>query len=278
MVNIRGTGRHALEYLNHDDTRSRFEPAGSIWLNLQDLQVVRQLEPASGATRSTLSTYVCGTACLDDGDLSVIGEPRVGARTIRLTFSSREISIEDHQGLRDLQDALGTTFSDTPLGIARLGFNRADQEMSEPAQWWASLDVPASSLVGLTEGVDDGRLCAVKLCLCLKGVYTHASDVADEHQNPSLFLRPGSTDASDSPEVATGYVTHLTLDLARICLGESDSKSASPDRRAAGDHRVIPETEAVRAINKKLDKLSVLVTWLAVLVTALVIGFGLWNR
>lgn len=78
-----------------------------------------------------------------------------------------------------------------------------------------------------------------------------------------LLLGPGTTDASDSPQLPTGYVTYLTLDLARISLGRSDERKSSWDQRAAGGHREGPETETetVRAIDGKLGKLLVLVKW-----------------
>jgi phosphate:Na+ symporter len=162
-----------------------------------------------------------------------------------------------------------------PLGIARLGFNRSDDDMHEPDQWWASLNIPASSMEGMTDGVDAGRLTAVRLGLCLKGVYTYAPEVAGTHRDLRLLLRPGSTDARDSPQVATGYVTYLTLDLAGISLGQSDEGKSTGDENASSGHREMSETKLVRAIDEKLDKLFVLVKWLAALVAALIIGFAL---
>jgi len=43
---------------------------------------------------------------------------------------------------------------------------------------------------------------------------------ASQNRIPSsrLLLRPDSIDASDSPQMAMGYVTHLAFDLARVSL------------------------------------------------------------
>ena len=272
---VRETGPNTLEYLGEDGDLLTYEPTGTIWLCLRDLQVMRQLEPAGGTERSTLSTYICGTACLDGGDLSIIGEPSISSREIRVTFSSREISVADHQGLRDLQDARGTTFSDAPLGIARLGFNRSDDEMHEPDQWWASINIPASSLGGLKSGVEAGRLAAVSLGLCLQGVYALASDFHGQPHDLHHLLRPNSADARDCPQTATGYVTHLALDFARINLSQSNEENMSSDPITADRRAKLSETETIHAIDQKLNKLFVVLKWIAVLGGALIIGFAL---
>lgn len=217
-IHLRRAGRNALEWLKDDGSVSRLEMNGSIWLHMQDLQVVRQLEPVAGAAHPILSTSICGIASLDDGDLSIIGEPWLTTRTVRVTFTTREIGSADHDGLRDLQDTLGTTFSDVPLGTARVGFNRQDDELEEPPVWWTSIDIPASSLDGLKEAVESGRLRAAQLGLCVSGIYAPVCNLGDVVHGPALLLKPDSIDASDSPQIATGYVTHLAFDLTKVSL------------------------------------------------------------
>ncbi|OUL93564.1 Na/Pi cotransporter family protein [Paraburkholderia hospita] len=219
-VIIRTAGQNALEWLGDDGSISTFKLKGSIWLHLQDLRVVRQLEPVTGAAHAALSTTICGTASLDDGELSIIGEPWITTPAVHLTFASREISSADHDGLRSLQESLGTAFSDIPLGTARVGFNRQDDELHEPDLWWASLNVPASSMDGLREALETGCLRAVQLGLCVTGVYSPVGKIAGAERGPRLLLRPNSIDASDSPQTAIGYVTHLAFDLARVSLGQ----------------------------------------------------------
>ncbi|MBN3757458.1 Na/Pi cotransporter family protein [Paraburkholderia sp. Tr-20389] len=217
-VIIRDAGRNALEWLRDDGSISTFKLKGSIWLHLQDLRVVRQLEPIAGSASAVLSTSICGMASLDDGELSIIGEPWLATPTVHVTFTSRQISSTDHDGLRSLQETLGMAFSDIPLGTARLGFNRSDKELHEPALWWASLNVPTSCMDGLKEAIETGRLSVVRLGLCVSGVYAYAGRIAGLESDAQLLLRPDSIDASDSPQMATGYVTHLAFDQARVSL------------------------------------------------------------
>ncbi|HKR43009.1 MAG TPA: Na/Pi symporter [Paraburkholderia sp.] len=217
-VIIRDAGQNALEWLRDDGSISTFKLKGSIWLHLQDLRVVRQLEPVNRAAHAALSTSICGTASLDDSELSIIGEPWIATRTVHVTFASREMSGADHDAFRNLQETLGTTFSDIPLGTTRIGFNRQDDELHESALWWASFNVPASCMDGLQEAIETGRLRVVRLGLCVTGVYASVGTIAGVERDPHLLLRPDSIDASDSPQMAMGYVTHLAFDLARVSL------------------------------------------------------------
>ncbi|TCG04585.1 Na/Pi cotransporter [Paraburkholderia steynii] len=218
---FRDARQNTLEWLRDDGSISTFKLKGSIWLHLQDLRVVRQLEPVAGAVHAALSTSICGTASLDDGDLSIIGEPWITTPTVHVTFASREIGSADHDGLRSLQETLGTTFSDIALGTARIGFNRHDNELDESAQWWASFNVPASCMDGLKEAIETGRLRVVRLGLCVSGVFASVRTIVGAESDPRLLLRPDRIDASDSPQTATGYVTHLAFDLASVNLDAS---------------------------------------------------------
>lgn len=124
----------------------------------------------------------------------------------------------DHDALRNLQETLGTTFSDCPLDTARVGFNRQDDELHESAMWWASFNVPASCMDGLKETIETGRRRVVRLDLCVTGAYASVGTIAGVECDPHLLLRPDSIDASDSPQMATGFVTHLAFDLASVSL------------------------------------------------------------
>jgi phosphate:Na+ symporter len=248
----------------------RYEPVQSIWLTLQDLRIVRQAEPAGDAGRAILATYVQGTAHLDDGDLCVVGEPWTRQHAISVTFAARDINDGDHRGLREWQDELGITFSDLPLGTARLGYNAADREMQEPDRWWASFHVPAGSMQGLIDGIDAARLAEVKLALSLKHLYSITPEVAGAQGDPCVFLRPDSGSASGLPEVATGYVTHMAFEQASITLRDPDGgRPGDGDARARRDGTL--ETAAVRALDEKVGSLVILVKWLGALIAVLLV-------
>jgi phosphate:Na+ symporter len=273
---VREGSGHSLEHVGPDGNATTYYPASSLWLTLQDLQVVQQLEPAGGETQSTLTTCVRGTASFDDVRLSIIGEPGNSTRMVQISFAAREIRSADRHGLREWQDALGTTFSDVPLGIARLGYNRPDREMQEPDQWWASCHVPENSMKALIEGVGAGRLAAVKVGLCLRNVYTSGQVFADFPGEAYLFLRPGKEDSTaESPETASGYVVHLALDFGKVSFGPLDHSERSPEgqQQTTGS-----EANSINALVDKLSKLVAGLKWLAVLVAVLVVVFAFKNR
>ncbi|EUC12424.1 hypothetical protein PMI06_008807 [Burkholderia sp. BT03] len=272
-VSIRECGQHMLESTTDDGVLLRYEAARSIWLTLQNLRIVRQVEPTGEQKQSVLATYIQGTAHLDDGYLCVIGEPWTRKHAVSVTFAARELNDGDHRGFRAWQDALGITFSDIPLGTARLGYNAADHEMQEPGQWWASFHVPAGSMQGLIEGIDAARLTDVKLALSLKNLYSLTPEVANAHGDACVFLRPDSVNATGLPELATGYVTHMAFDLAgmRLCAPEG---VRSCDDDAAPRRGGIQEAGAVRALDEKVGRLVILVKWLAALVVVLLIVFA----
>ncbi|CAE6772236.1 hypothetical protein R69746_03898 [Paraburkholderia aspalathi] len=275
-ISVRESSGHSLEHVGPDGNETMYYPASSLWLTLQDLQVVQQLEPAEGGTQSTLTTCVRGTASFDDVRLSIIGEPVNSTRMVQICFAAREIRSADRHGLREWQDALGTTFSDVPLGTARLGYNRPDREMQEPDQWWVSCHVPESSMKALIEGVEAGRLAAVKVGLCLRNVYTLGPVCADFPGEAYLFLRPGKEDSTaESPEIASGYVVHLALDFGKVSFGRLDHSGRSPEGQQQTN---VSEVNSISALVDKLSKLVASLKWLAALVAVLVVVFAFKNR
>ena len=275
-IGLREGSGHSLELVGPDGNATTYYPASSLWLTLQDLQVVQQLEPAEGEMQSALTTCVRGTASFDDVRLSIIGEPVNSTRVVQICFAAREIRSADRHGLREWQDALGTTFSDVPLGTARLGYNRPDREMQEPDQWWAFCHVPESSMKALIEGVEAGRLAAVKVGLCLRNVYTLGQVCADLPGEAYLFLRPGKEDSTaESPEIASGYVVHLALDFGKVSFGPLDRSERSPDGQQQTN---VSEVNSISALVDKLSKLVANLKWLAALVTVLALVFAFKNR
>ncbi|RQS32513.1 Na/Pi cotransporter family protein [Burkholderia sp. Bp8992] len=261
---IRACADHTLQHANADGNVRTYYPAKSLWLTLQDIQVIRRLEPAGGTTHSTLSTYVQGTASLDDCCLSIIGEGQNDTRTVHITFAAREIGETERQGLRNLQDALGIAHSDDPLGTARLGYNESDDEMLEPAQWWASCDVPASSLQALADGVEAGQVTAVKAGLCLRDIYTSIPSGAALTSGFRAFLKPGDDGSTfETPATASGYVVYLAIDLPKVSL-PGDGRPAQMSLRTDDRNPVV-------ALAERLDKVFSGLKWLAALVAILVV-------
>ncbi|RQS60982.1 Na/Pi cotransporter family protein [Burkholderia sp. Bp8963] len=270
-IEIRECAGHALEQIAADGNVQAYYPAKSLWLTLQDIQVVRRLESAGGATHSTLATYVQGTASLDDCCLSIIGEGQTNTRTVHITFAAREVGVTERRGLRELQDELGIAFSDDPLGTARLGYNESDDEMQEPAQWWAWCDVPASSMQALADGVEAGQVTAVKAGLCLRGVYTSIPSGAAPAGGFHAFLRPGKDGSTlEAPATASGYVVYLAIDLPKVSLPGDGSLAPVP---VCTDDR-----NPVGILTEKLDKVFTGLKWLTALVAILVVVLVIKGR
>ena len=256
----------ALEHAGFDGVKRMYHPARSMWLRLQQLQVVQQLvEPAGGAAQPALCTSLHGVAHLDDQDLSVIGDAGQATRTLTVSFSAREISKADQEGLRALQDELGISFSDVALGTARLGFNRANDETGEPDQWWLGCHIPEFSFQSLSKAIADGQLDALELGLALRHLYTAEGGMVNAARQPHLFLRPQKSDSTiEWPEIATGYVTHLRMNLTMARLHDPGER-----RSEDNDATKNPVANAVNALAVSISKLQTTVKWIGILITVL---------
>ncbi|MDN7905221.1 Na/Pi symporter [Burkholderia diffusa] len=263
-IEIRECADRTLQHVSADGSVQTYYPAKSLWLTLQDIQVIRRLEPAGGTTHSMLSTYVQGTASLDDCCLSIIGDGQNDTRTVHITFAAREIGETERRGLRKLQDELGIAHSDDPLGTARLGYNESDDEILEPAQWWAMCDVPASSMQALADGVETGQVTAVKAGLCLRDVYTSIPSGAALTSEFRVFLRPVEGSSTlETPATASGYVVYLAIDLPKVSLPGGGRQAQMPLRT--------DDRNPVVALTERLDKVFAGLKWLAALVAILVV-------
>ncbi|MBN3786740.1 hypothetical protein [Burkholderia sp. Ac-20353] len=256
----------AVEHVGADNEKRTYYPAMSMWLKLEQLQVVQQLVEPLGADRQpTLSTSLHGVANFDGHDLSIIGDDQHTTRTLQVSFEARDVSNADRLGLRALEDELGTSLSDVALGSARLGFNRADSESDEPDKWWLACHVPDACLQVLAKAIADGQLGGVELGLAMRHLYLAESAAANPARQPSLFLRPDdSGDTVEWPNIATGYVTHLRIDFATTSLRGA----------AASDGDENPTTaklvaDAVNSLGLRLYNLRLTVRWIGVLIAVL---------
>ena len=257
---------HTLEHVGFDGEKRTYYPARSMWLRLEQLHVAQQLaEPLDADKQPTLSTSLHGVAHLDGQELSIIGDAGHAMHTVEVSFEARDVSRADRLGLRELEDELGISFSDVPLGTARLGVNRADAETGEPDQWWLACHIPEACIQALSKAMSDGQLGAVELGLALRHLYTAESAMANPQHGPTLFLRPNkSDDTIEWPEIAIGYVTHLRIDLATTQLRAA---AASGDR----DDELMtnPVADAVNSLALRLASLMTTVRWLGFFIAIL---------
>jgi hypothetical protein len=257
---------HTLEHVGFDGEKRTYFPAKSMWLRLEQLHVAQELaEPLDADKQPTLSTSLHGVAHLDGQELSIIGDAGHAMHTVEVSFEARDVRRADRLGLRELEDELGISFSDVPLGTARLGVNRADAETGEPDQWWLACHIPEACIQALSKAMSDGQLGAVELGLALRHLYTAESATANPQRGPNLFLRPNkSDDTIEWPEIAIGYVTHLRIDLATTQLRAA---AASGDR----DDELMtnPVADAVNSLALRLASLMTTVRWLGFFIAVL---------
>jgi len=257
---------HALEHVGFDGEKRTYFPARSMWLRLEQLHVAQQLaEPLDADKQPTLSTSLHGVAHLDGQELSIIGDAGPAMHTVEVSFQARDVSRADRLGLRELEDELGISFSDVPLGTARLGVNRADAETGEPDQWWLACHIPEACIQALSKAMSDGQLGAVELGLALRHLYTAESAMANPQREPNLFLRPNKSDGTiEWPEIANGYVTHLRIDLATAQLRAAAASGGRDDELTTN-----PVADAVNSLALRLASLMTTVRWLGFFIAVL---------
>ncbi|WP_223258603.1 Na/Pi symporter [Trinickia symbiotica] len=275
-LQIRECANHSIQLVDPDGNAWMYYPARSLWLTLQDIKLIRQLEPSGNPERSIVSTCVRGTACLDDCELSIIGQPQKSTRTVLISFAAREIATADRLALREWQDDMGISLSDEPLGVARLGFNASEAETEEVDQWWVECHIPESSMQALADGIEEGRITAVRLAVFLHGLYTTAASGIGE---PSIFLRPMQDDQdAESPVIAPGYVVHLAFDLSTLDLRPDDEEKRPRPGRSPGTPSIASSADAVAPLAARLDRLVNNLKWLAALIAVLVLVFAIKGR
>ena len=257
---------HALEHVGFDGEKRTYFPARSMWLRLEQLHVAQQLaEPLDADKQPTLSTSLHGVAYLDGQELSIIGDAGPAMHTVEVSFQARDVSRADRLGLRELEDELGTSFADVPLGTARLGVNRADAETGEPDQWWLACHIPEACIQALSKAMSDGQLGAVELGLALRHLYTAESAMANPQREPNLFLRPNKSDGTiEWPEIANGYVTHLRIDLATAQLRAAAASGGRDDELTTN-----PVADAVNSLALRLASLMTTVRWIGFFIAVL---------
>jgi hypothetical protein len=258
---------HALEHVGLDGEKQTYFPARSMWLSLEQLHVAQQLaEPLDADKQPTLSTSLYGVAHLDGQELSIIGDTGHAMHTVEVSFEARDVSRADRLGLRELEDQLGISFADVPLGTARLGVNRADAETGEPDQWWLACHIPEACIRALSKAMSDGQFGAIELGLALRDLYTAESAMANPQREPNLFLRPNKSDGTiEWPEIAIGYVTHLRIDLATAQL-RAAAASGRDDELTTN-----PVADAVNSLALRLASLMTTVRWIGFFIVILLL-------
>lgn len=193
-----------------------------------------------------------------------MGDTQGSTRTLQVTFEARDVTTADRLGLRALEDELGTSLSDVALGSARLGFNRADDEVDEPDQWWLACHIPDACLQVLAKASSDGQLGAVELGLTMRHLYLAERPTAAPYGSPDFFKPDDSDDTIEWPTIATGYVTGLRIDFATTSLRGTEQ---GVDRKDNDATKLV--ADSMVTLGLKLANLNVTVRWLGALIVVL---------
>ena len=99
VVNLVERKDRALELVGFENEKRTYYPAMSMWLKLEQLQLVQQLvEPLDGDRQPILSTSLHGVAHFDGQELSIIGAPQQATRMLQVNFEARDVSTADRLG------------------------------------------------------------------------------------------------------------------------------------------------------------------------------------
>lgn len=82
----------------------------------------------------------------------------------------------------------------------------------------------------------------------------------------------------ESPEIADGYVVHLSLDLTKVSLRGLEQNESAHHGLALQEQLNLTEADAVSVLVEKLGTLVASLKWLAALVALLVVVFAFKNR
>ena len=149
---------------------------------------------------------VQGEAWLDQGQISVVGEPTNKSRAFNITFRAY-----DETDLAVREEKLGKL----PPTV-HLGFNRSDWEIGDDDSWFIECYVSQQMLDSIVAAVTAGTMREMNLGLTLENIYID-HDWAPPSMSVDWFLRPSRSDNSlKIPEMARGWVSVLNMGLAKI--------------------------------------------------------------
>lgn len=262
-----------LEYAGPDGLQQTYYSGRQMWLDLQDLQVWKYLRESEPAGSSRLVLQVRGQACLEDYDLSIIGEPTNKSGRVRVTFEASEVNADS----KEAENVLGGSLI-KPMGASQLGFSRADWEVGSSDEWWLACSVTEATLHALSEAVTTGALQGVNLGLRLKDIYTLDHPMAPRSPRTHLFLRPSRSDNTiEWPECATGYIVSLVMSLSRVDMRRTEVKD-DDYAEGCGEVREVPQDPvavAVGALTASVAALRQTIAWVGGIATVCLVILAL---
>lgn len=252
-----------IEYADKAGAKHTYYPCQANWLKVEDLQVLIALtNPPEGTKEPGLVTRIRGIARLEDRSLSVVGDPATKTCTLTVSFEAGEWPPKDTEELILYR----ATHLFSPMGVAMLGFNRADWEIGNKSEWWVSCYVPAAFVQALEASVKSGQLTSVRVGLALRGLYTTVHSYARISAGGDLFIRPNRSDNTiEIPDMASGYVHSLYLTTAKVDLRKPEpiepEDTSFDDAPTPPAIPVNPVANAVDLLSARVEKLRTTLKW-----------------
>jgi hypothetical protein len=252
----------ALEHVTKDGKKLTFYPASRFNLDVQELQFWQYLrEPGDNDSVPVMVPQLRGKARLEDYGISVIGEPDNKTRTLDVQL----LAAASHPDPENLdKEALGIFTFSKPVGVAHLGFNRADWEIGNANEWWLCCYVPEVMHKALVDAVTAGTLTSVGISLHMKNLFSDGHPYAPVSMRNTFYLRPNRSDNTIKlPETARGYVMNMGASFAKVDMRPVEIAEDDTDKEHLEVREVPPDpvAVAVAALTTKVAELRSTIKW-----------------
>lgn len=193
-----------------------------------------------------------GTALLEGGRISVIGEPSNRSRSFSISLKAF-----DEADVTRQEEELGHM----PHTVS-LGFLRRDWEIGNDDEWFIECYVAPQMMDAITSAVSAKTLQRMTLNLRLERIYSD-DNWAPPSAGSDWFLRPARSDNTlQFPEMAHGAITQLSLGLANVDLRpKSEPEVDEPDVDDVPDmydDGMVPKQtlDAIKTLGTDIEKLT----------------------
>ena len=209
-------GKLAIETRDGAEKAYCLNPERTMYLHVRQLQVSSEVnlfrfsEDDLGLAGET-SLCVRGTATLQDGAISVIGDPDNVVRTLAIDFYALdEIQRRKRKALAQQRGAASHD------AAARVGFLRHSPGTGLDDDWFVLCQILPATLRAISSAVSDGTMGAMSVGLALRGIYCRGAS-ASPSAAVDWFLRPNHRDNTvNAPDMAHGDITLLSFEQAQV--------------------------------------------------------------
>lgn len=184
-----------------------------------------------GDMQPSPTRVINGVGRIDDGPLSVIGDPERSTNTVSLSIRPRTAVKHRELVAKQSGQTKDADTADVPNTAADviLGFNAGDWEIGNDDDWWLAVDVSEEVFSSLVSGIQRQQVAQLSIGVRLNNIFT------DEYYAPpsmrvKWFLRPAKKDGDTKwPEIAHGAINWLSARGHEIKFGETARPTGEAD-------------------------------------------------